>query len=45
MEEWETYEWTNQEGKRLRVQFRRIIDEKGNSWMRVTDAFTVEEVK
>ena len=43
--EWETYEWTTIDGKHLRVRFRRIIDEKGRSWMEVSDAFTVEEIK
>jgi len=43
--EWETYEWKTQSGKTLRVKFRRIIDDKGDIWMEVSDTFTVEEIK
>jgi len=33
MENWEIYEWKTNEGKKLRVKFRRIIDKEENSWM------------
>jgi len=45
MEKIESYEWENIDGKKLRVKFRRIIDENGKSWMEMVDAFTVEEIK
>jgi hypothetical protein len=40
----ETFEFIAPSGKRLKVTFIRLIDEKRNEWMKVTDAFSVEEI-